>query len=99
MATNYDKLLDLIRQGGMDYRWAGMFVKKLRDDENAFPVEDPETVLLIDSWRDQEALDAHHASPMMAVIASLREKYDLHMRMERFARAEDPAQDEKYIRK
>lgn len=24
--------------GGIDYRWAGMFVKKFRDDENAFPV-------------------------------------------------------------
>ena len=24
----------------MDYRWAGMFVKKLRDDEQAFPVTD-----------------------------------------------------------
>lgn len=42
MATNYEKLLDLVRQCGMDYRWAGMFVKKLKDDENAFPVEDPE---------------------------------------------------------
>lgn len=40
--TNYDKLLEMIRSLGMDYRWAGMFVKKLRDDENAFPVEDIE---------------------------------------------------------
>ena len=67
--------------------------------EYFLPMEDPETVLLIDSWRDQEALDAHHASPMMAAIASLREKYDLHMKVERFVSAEDPAQDEKYIRK
>ncbi|MDO5147058.1 MAG: sugar-transfer associated ATP-grasp domain-containing protein [Eubacteriales bacterium] len=42
MATNYDKLLDKVRNLGMDYRWAGMFVKKLRDDENAFPVADDE---------------------------------------------------------
>lgn len=49
-----------------------------------FPMDDPETVLLIDQWRDQEALDLHHASPMMAVIAQLREKYDLHMRVERY---------------
>lgn len=42
MATNYDKLLEKIRGLGMDYRWAGMFVKKLRDDENAFPVADEE---------------------------------------------------------
>ena len=40
MATNYDALLEKIRALGMDYRWAGMFVKKLKDDEAAFPVED-----------------------------------------------------------
>lgn len=48
------------------------------------PLDDPETVMLIDSWADQAALDAHHASPMMAVIAELRDTYDLHMRAERF---------------
>lgn len=48
------------------------------------PFDDPETVLLIDIWRDQAALDRHHASPMMTAIARLREKYDLHMRVERF---------------
>ena len=48
------------------------------------PVKDPETVLLIDSWKDQASLDIHHASPMMAVIAALRDKYDLHMEAERF---------------
>ena len=50
-----------------------------------FPMDDPETVLLIDRWRSQAAIDAHHASPMMGRIADLREKYDLHMRVERFA--------------
>lgn len=30
-----------------------------------FPMDDPETVLLIDIWKDQQALDLHHASPMM----------------------------------
>ena len=40
--TDYDFLLEKIRNLGMDYRWAGMFVKKLRDDEAAFPVEDIE---------------------------------------------------------
>ena len=52
--------------------------------EYFFPMDDPETVLLIDQWRDQAAIDVHHASPMMAQIAALREKYDLHMRVERF---------------
>ena len=45
---------------------------------------DSETVLLIDAWDDQEAIDRHHATPMMATIADLREKYDLHMQVERF---------------
>ena len=48
------------------------------------PLDDPETILLIDSWTDQEAIDVHHASPVMATIASLREKYDLHMTVERY---------------
>lgn len=52
--------------------------------EYFFPMNDPETVLLIDSWKDQASLDAHHASPMMGTIAALREKYDLHMRAERY---------------
>ena len=49
-----------------------------------FPMEDPETVLLIDRWRDQAALDFHHKSPMMAKIAALRDKYKLHLRIERY---------------
>ena len=35
--------------------------------------DDPETVLLIDQWRDQASIDAHHASPIMQTIAALRE--------------------------
>ena len=62
-------------------------------------LEDPETVLLIDSWRDQEAIDAHHASPMMGTIAALRDKYDLHMSVERYVSLEDNPADEKFIRK
>lgn len=46
--------------------------------------EDDSTVLLIDAWRDQEALDVHHQSDMMAEIAQLRDKYDLHMKAERY---------------
>ena len=51
--------------------------------EYFYSVEHPETVLLIDSWTSQEAIDAHHATPMMQTIAALREKYDLHMSAER----------------
>ena len=63
------------------------------------PLDDPETILLIDSWTDQAAIDAHHASPMMATIAALREKYDLHMTVERFIGIEDNEEDGKFIRK
>ncbi len=38
--TNYEALLEEIRNLGMDYRWSKMFVKKLRDDEEAFPASD-----------------------------------------------------------
>ena len=62
------------------------------------PINDPETILLIDSWSDQEAIDVHHASPMMQKIAELRDKYDLHMTVERFVSDEYKA-DEKYLRK
>ena len=62
------------------------------------PLDDPETVLLIDSWRDQAAIDAHHASPMMAKLAALREKYDLHMTVERLV-DEAAETDERFIRK
>ncbi len=62
------------------------------------PLDDPETVLLIDSWTDQAAIDAHHASPMMAQLAALREKYDLHMTAERFV-SDAIGTDERFIRK
>lgn len=65
-----------------------------------FPMDDPETVLLIDQWRDQAAIDAHHGSPMMGQIAALRDKYDLHMRVERFISDDSglPERDLKYIK-
>ena len=65
-----------------------------------FPMDDPETVLLIDMWEDQRSIDLHHASPMMETIAQLREKYDLHMRVERYVTDKDgmPSSDSKFIR-
>ena len=66
--------------------------------EYFFPMNDSETVLLIDAWEDQEAIDAHHASPMMAVLTELREKYDLHMKAERYVSDEMPESDEGFIR-
>ena len=52
--------------------------------EYFFPMDDPETVLLIDRWRDQAAIDFHHKSPMMRQIAALRDKYKLRLRVERY---------------
>lgn len=67
--------------------------------EYFFPMEDEETVLLIDSWKNQYAIDVHHASPMMQKIIQLREKYDLHMRVERYLSDEDGEVDSSFIRK
>lgn len=52
--------------------------------EYFFPMSDPETVLLIDRWRDQAAIDIHHKSEMMKKIAMLRDKYKLRLRVERY---------------
>ena len=65
-------------------------VNKIRAEEGNeryeyfFPLDDPETVLLIDRWRDQQALDDHHKSEMMEEIAALRKEYALRMRVERY---------------
>lgn len=64
------------------------------------PVANPETVLLIDSWENQEAIDIHHASPMMEKITELRLKYDLHMKVERYLSDEGgiPNEDHRFIK-
>ena len=61
-------------------------------------LDDQETVLLVDSWTDQASIDAHHASPMMTTIAALREKYDLHMTVERFVSVDTPETENRFIR-
>ena len=68
--------------------------------EYFFPMNDPETVLLIDAWESQKAIDIHHSSPMMQTIAALREKYDLHMRVERYVSDSDyeAEKDSEFIR-
>lgn len=67
--------------------------------EYFYPAADPETVLLIDQWRDEESLVNHHQSERMAKIAALRDKYDLHMRVERFVPAALPEENGAFIRK
>ena len=64
-----------------------------------YPVNDSETVLLIDSWENQEAIDAHHRTPMMDTIIRLREKYNLHMKVERYISDDEmPETDKKFIK-
>ena len=64
-------------------------------------LDDPETILLIDQWENQEAIDVHHASEMMQTLAALRDKYDLHMSAERFISDEEgiPEGDAAFLRK
>lgn len=66
--------------------------------EYFLPLDGGETVLLIDSWEDQAAIDRHHASPMMETVAKLREKYDLHMSVQKYVPAQESAEDKKFIR-
>lgn len=68
--------------------------------EYFFPMADPETVLLIDGWKNQQAIDAHHASQMMEKITELRVKYDLHMKVERYVSDEGgiPKTDGRFIK-
>ncbi len=54
--------------------------------EYFFPMDNAETVLLIDCWKSQEALDFHHKTEMMQEIAQLRNKYHLTMKVEKFTK-------------
>ena len=79
-------------------------VDKIRKEEGNlryeyfFPMDDVETVLLIDSWENQKAIDLHHQTSMMQEIIALREKYDLRMKVERYTSEELPDKDKHYIR-
>ena len=66
--------------------------------EYFLPLDDKETILLIDSWENQDALDEHHKSETMNKIIDLRNKYDLHMKVERYTLKEDNENDKKYIK-
>ena len=82
-------------------------VGKIRNEEGNLryayfqPFDDPETILLIDQWTSQDAIDVHHASSMMQTIAELREKYGLKMKVERYISDEGgiPEKDNKFIMK
>ena len=66
--------------------------------EYFLPLDDEDTLLLIDSWENQAALDLHHKSPMMGQIIALREKYDLHMKVERYVSEALPETDKGFVR-
>lgn len=81
-------------------------VEKIRNEAGNLKYEyyqsldDSEIIFLIDSWEDQESIDVHHASPMMQTIMELREKYDLHMTVERYVSDNSmPDKDRDFIRK
>lgn len=83
---------------------ASGIVDQIRNEEGNIryeyflPMANEETVLLVDSWDDQDAIDRHHNTPMMRKIIELREKYDLHMEVERYISDELPDTDGQYIR-
>lgn len=52
--------------------------------EYFLPIEKEGTILLIDQWINQEALDKHHQSKTMQKILDLRKKYHLQMQVERY---------------
>lgn len=52
--------------------------------EYFYSLNHPETILLIDRWKNQEALDMHHKSEMMKEITRLRKKYSLHMKVYKY---------------
>ena len=66
--------------------------------EYFFPFNGDDYALLVDSWINQEALDKHHQLPLMNQIKELREKYDLHMDVEKYQPIIDE-KDEKYSRR
>ena len=69
-------------------------------DEHFYLIDNEETVLLIDRWEGQHAIDVHHDSPMMAQFIKLWEKYDLHMKVERYVFDETriPTADKAFIK-
>lgn len=68
--------------------------------EYFIPLNDDSTVLLIDIWENQEALNAHHNSDIIKKISELRNKYDLHMTVEKYIKDDtDMKNNNKFIKK
>ena len=67
--------------------------------EYFLPIEKEGTILLIDQWINQEALDKHHQSKTMQKILDLRKKYHLQMQVERYIEDDSgiPESDKSFI--
>lgn len=63
------------------------------------PFNDRSSILLIDCWSNQDALDIHHQSPLMGEILKLRLKYNLTMDVKRYSIESDsiPEYDRSFI--
>ncbi|WP_105956822.1 putative quinol monooxygenase [Apilactobacillus quenuiae] len=62
-------------------------------------LDDKNTILLIDEWKNQNALNNHHKSNMMTKISKLREKYDLTMKIESLTKTDIDSRNYKFIKK
>ena len=68
--------------------------------EYFIPLNDDSTILLIDSWENQEALDEQHNLDTMKKIMELRNKYDLHMLVEKYVKDDTKMEsNDNFIRK
>ena len=67
--------------------------------EYFLPIEKEGTILLIDQWTNQEALDEHHQSKTMQKILDLRKKYHFQMQVERYIEDDSgiPESDKSFI--
>ena len=62
-----------------------------------FPMDDDSSVVLIDAWRDQKALDDHHHSQMMKEVMGLRERYGLTVTAQRLESVESDHKDDIWL--
>ena len=86
-------------KGNLRYEYYLPFGEDSSGGDKSKSADGEDTILLIDTWENQQAIDLHHATPMMKTIAELREKYDLHMTIERFVSDDKiPEQDKAFIR-
>lgn len=85
--------MGILKEKSLDLgKW--LMIKECREEGNEryeyfFPMDDSKTVMLVDKWKNQEALDLHHKSELMQEIADLRNKYKLKMRVEKLTEWEE----------